>query len=414
MRLKLSAVSGARSVCVVSGVGWTPSNELFACSDERVVQRYAMSGEPLGVVAQCDYYVTCMRWLTTVKAGVLSADCLALACSDGAVRLLSSGGRVERVIAAAHTGSALCVAWSADGASLVSGGEDGLVKQWSRNGNLRSKLASAASPVTSICWAPDGERVAFTHGRFLSVQLVALNASAASTPSRQWVAHASLVLCSDWHPISGKLLTGGEDGTYRVWSDDGEALFSSRPLDFAVSAARWAPSGLYFAVGAFNLLALCDAAGWPHSRHRLATGTVSALDWSTDGTHLAVGGSNGGLVLAQLIDRRCDWQQYAVRLTEKNSLAVYDLSIGGAADGVRMEELDFTSPVISMESLAHSDAHRHHRHLMPRVQGAPLRVGRPWWRCSGSSGAVAYSRSAAFALVDPSQVERRCTRTTVR
>ena len=357
----------------MSGVGWTPSNDLFACSDDRALVRYALTGEVLERVAVLDAHVTAMRWLMSVKGGQLTADCLALGCSDGAVRLMGSNGRVERLIGVAHTGSVLCCAWSADGSSLLTGGEDGLVKQWSRSGHLRSKLCAVQAAVTSICWAPDQERFAFTHGRAVQLHSLSLSLSghstAASSPSssssssgsRQWVAHSGPVLCSDWHPMSGHLLTGGEDGVYRVWSEDGELLHASRPFDFAVSAVRWSPSGRYFAVGAFNLIALCDASGWAHSRQRCSTGTLTALDWTADGTHLAGAGSCGSVLLAQLIDRSSEWQTFTCRLTEKNSLAVFDLGLasareGGAvdvSDSVRVEELEFSSPVIEW-SFAHS------------------------------------------------------------
>ena len=359
----------------MSGVGWTPSNELFVVSDDRVLARYSLTGEVLdGTVCALDVYVTAMRWLAAVKGGQLTADCLALGCSDGSVRLMAGNGRVERVIAGAHTGSVLCVAWSADGSSLLTGGEDGMVKQWSRSGHLRSRLAQVNSAVTSVCWAPDEERFAFTHSRSLQLQSIGASANSAATAagpastsnnsspssgSRQWVAHSGPVLCSDWHPLSGSLLTGGEDGVYRLWSDEGELLHASRPFDFAVSAVRWAPSGRYFAVGAFNLLALCDAAGWTHSRQRVSTGTLTALDWTADGTHLAGGGSNGCVLLAQLVQRSSDWQAFTCRLSEKNSLIITDLGLGGGvagaevADSVCVEELDFPSPVIEW-SFAHS------------------------------------------------------------
>ena len=344
---------------MVSGVGWTPSNEVFACSDDRSLRRYGMAGEALATVCELEYFVTAMRWLTTVKGGQLSADCLALACSDGALRLMGSNGRVERVIAGAHTGSCLCVAWSADGASLLTGGEDGLVKQWSRSGHLRSKVALAPSAVTSVGWSPDGERFAYTAGRQVTVASAAQNSTAAAPPP-SWTAHAGAVLCSDWHPLTGQLLTGGEDGCYRVWSEEGELVFASRPFDFPVSAVRWSPRGQHFAVGAFNLVALCDAAGWSYSRHRVHTGSVLALDWSGDGTHLCGGGANGRLLFAQLIDRHSEWRHFSVRLTEKNSLAVFDLSAAAGKEGatvgaeaIRVEELDFTSPVIDW-GLAHS------------------------------------------------------------
>ena len=40
----------------------------------------------------------------------------------------------------AHKGALICLKWSHDGQALVTCGEDGLIKNWSRTGNLRSSL----------------------------------------------------------------------------------------------------------------------------------------------------------------------------------------------------------------------------------------------------------------------------------
>ena len=403
---------------VLSGCGWTPSNDLYVSSDDRVIRRYALNGDVLGDVSSCDYYVTSLVWLHSLKGGVLAADVMAVGCSDGCVRLVAASGRVERVVSA-HIGSVLCVAWSVDGSSLLTGGEDGSVKQFSRNGNLRSKLATQPHPITAVCWAPDQQRFAYTYSNKVSIQALQANSASGSSSGaalagqsasssagvQSWSAHSSAVLCCDWHSINGCLLSGGEDGSYRVWSEYGDLLYSSRPVEFAVSAVRWSPSGRYFAVGSFNLLCLCDRTGWTYSRHRCSAGSLLAIDWTSDGTHLAAAGSNGTLVLAQLVERSTEWQQYACRLTERNTITVHDLSVaegsnGGVsgADAIRMEELDFASPVIEW-SFSHS-------HLVVttvrscHVFQAPLFAAGSVLELKAGVALIVQS-DAMFALIDP-------------
>ena len=45
----------------------------------------------------------------------------------------------------AHKGAVICARWNADGSALASGGEDGTLKIWSRQGMLRSTLAQLNS-----------------------------------------------------------------------------------------------------------------------------------------------------------------------------------------------------------------------------------------------------------------------------
>ena len=47
--------------------------------------------------------------------------------------------------------------WSWDGAGIVTGGEDGAVKIWSKSGMLRSTLATNSSPVYCVSWSPDSQ-----------------------------------------------------------------------------------------------------------------------------------------------------------------------------------------------------------------------------------------------------------------
>ena len=58
-------------------------------------------------------------------------------------------------------GAALTGRWSHDGAGIVTGGEDGAVKIWSRSGMLRSTLAHNTMPVYALAWSPDSSQVKF-------------------------------------------------------------------------------------------------------------------------------------------------------------------------------------------------------------------------------------------------------------
>ena len=56
---------------------------------------------------------------------------------------MSKNGKTEKSVEA-HNGACICCKWSFDGTMLVTGGEDGQVKLWSKSGNLRSTLAQTS------------------------------------------------------------------------------------------------------------------------------------------------------------------------------------------------------------------------------------------------------------------------------
>ena len=159
------------------------------------------------------------------------------------------------------------------------------MKIWSRSGMLRSTLAQNAAPVYALAWAPDTQSVLYASGNILTIKALAPN----SKPL-QWRAHEALILCVDWSPSNGKIISGayyleipyflkqllnvfknlcnnigGEDCRYRVWDTFGRQLFNSSQHDYPITSISWSPDGQLFATGSYNTLRLCDKIGWSHS-----------------------------------------------------------------------------------------------------------------------------------------------------
>ena len=158
---------------------------------------------------------------------------------------------------------------SLDGAGIVTGGEDGAVKIWSRSGMLRSTLATNNSPVYALAWSPDSQQVIYASGATLTIKPLAPN----SKPI-QWRGHDGLILCVDWSASTGRIVSGGEDCRYRVWDTYGRQLYSSALHDYPITSVAWSADGENFAVGSFNTLRLCDKIGWSHSLDKPATGSI--------------------------------------------------------------------------------------------------------------------------------------------
>ena len=74
-----------------------------------------------------------------------------------------------------NAGACLAARWSNDGAGIVTGGEDGAVKIWSRSGMLRSTLAQNAEPVYALSWSPDSQSVLYASGSILTIKALAPN-----------------------------------------------------------------------------------------------------------------------------------------------------------------------------------------------------------------------------------------------
>ena len=258
----------------------------------------------------------------------------------------------------ACSGAVTSLAWNQDGTSLVTAGEDGSVKQYSRTGNLRSKLAQADNPVYCVVWSPDQQSVLYCTGRYVVIKPLQVSAKLV-----KWKAHDGTVLKCDWNPITGLIVTGGEDKRYKVWDSYGQLLFNSKPQEFSVTSVAWAPSGEYFAVGSFNTITLCDKTGWTHSRSRAQSGSILALDWTGDGTHLAGAGANGAVVFGQVVDRTLEWKNLEIRLDQNNHVQVLDVltmdtSVSAAASPASSSSSSSASALVPQSSEELEFGHR--------------------------------------------------------
>lgn len=232
-----------------------------------------------------------------------SGEVIACACSDGCLRLLSvaTGKEEKRVVASASGAAITSVRWAFDGSALATAGEDGAVKVWSRSGMLRTTLAGLSRCAYAVRWGADSNTLLYAAGADLSVASLHSESSGATPKPHTWKAHDGVVLACDWSGVSGRIVSGGEDGRYKVWDGGGRLLYASAPADQPITAVAWSPRGTEFAVGSFRSLRLCAAGGWTCARGEGVTSgssTVTGVAWAGEGTALAAGLGDGRVVFA--------------------------------------------------------------------------------------------------------------------
>ncbi|XP_063476445.1 intraflagellar transport protein 80 homolog isoform X2 [Symphalangus syndactylus] len=259
MRLKISLLKEPKHQELVSCVGWTTAEELYSCSDDhQIVKWNLLTSETTQIVKlPDDIYPIDFHWFPK-SLGVkkqTQAESFVLTSSDGKFHLISKLGRVEKSVEA-HCGAVLAGRWNYEGTALVTVGEDGQIKIWSKTGMLRSTLAQQGTPVYSVAWGPDSEKVLYTAGKQLIIKPLQPNAKVL-----QWKAHDGIILKVDWNSVNDLILSAGEDCKYKVWDSYSRPLYSSQPHEHPITSVAWAPDGELFAVGSFHTLRLCDKTG---------------------------------------------------------------------------------------------------------------------------------------------------------
>ncbi|KAJ3086032.1 Intraflagellar transport protein 80 [Quaeritorhiza haematococci] len=370
---------------IVSCVGWTGNNELYSFGDDRKIFRWSGDGEFLGPIstvlfdvgassptkanasgttptsagsgggtvasglATADpnagsvFFVTEMHWFPVApgKSQSAGAEMYAVGGSNaeyllgtGRFYFCSKNGRVEKAVDA-HKGALLGLRWNYEGSALLTAGEDGQVKIWSRSGMLRSTLIQLGYPIYSAVWSPENDQVLLTNGRNLIIKPLQ-----PSNKPNQWKAHDGVILKVDWNLANNLIVSGAEDRKYKVHDTYGRCLYSSMPHDHPITSVSWSPSGEMFAVGSFDVLRVCDRSGWSYALSSTDAGSLFNIAWTPDGTQIACASGSGAVVFGHIINRRLEWKNYEVTLLDIHKIRVMDV-INGTT-----ENLEFRDRVI--------------------------------------------------------------------
>ncbi|XP_033323231.1 intraflagellar transport protein Oseg5 isoform X1 [Megalopta genalis] len=346
MRFKISAQNRNGHKRLVTCVAWSSAEEIYSCGEDHLLISWHLEGgiAHSSVVTQFpdDFYPTDMQWHPRLNYGTLitkkqTLDVLLITTADGKYHLVNKNGRIEKSVEA-HKGATTVGRWSSDGSALLTAGEDGLIKVWSRSGMLRSVIVRGSFPILSAAWSPNCTTVLYTQGAHLIFQSLNTN----SKP-RKLLAHDGLILIVCWCHTNGLVISGGEDCRYKVWDPNGALIFSSNMGDYPITSISWSYSGNHFAVGSFNTIKLCDKTGWSYSLEKINSGSIYCIAWSSDSTQVAMACSNGTVLTGHIIDRRLEWHNYEATLVKRKVIEIRHI-----ANEVQ-ETLEISDRVVQLE-----------------------------------------------------------------
>jgi WD40 repeat protein len=222
------------------------------------------------------------------RALVYAADgsSLASAGDDGVVRVWDRAhGRVLATLQG-HRGGVRTVALSPDGAQLASAGDDGNVRLWGRRGQLLATLGGHNGGVAALAFSPDGMRLASA----AEDGTVCLWESASWRQFAVLSGHSGGVAAVAFSVDGATLASAGVDAAVRLWNaTDATAIAALRRHTGWIRALAFSPDGRLLASAGVDAT-ICI---WDPARLELVSELqghaygVGALSFSPNGARLA-------------------------------------------------------------------------------------------------------------------------------
>jgi WD40 repeat protein/energy-coupling factor transporter ATP-binding protein EcfA2 len=207
---------------------------------------------------------------------------------------------IERNALSGHRGVVWSATFSPDGNYIVSGGGDGTVRLWDRNGNLIGQpLRGHQGVIWSVAVSPDGKTIA-SGSSDETIRLWNRQGKAIAPPFRGHQDHVKSVAFS---PDGKYIVSGSSDETIRLWDRQGKAIAPPlRGHEGVIWSVAFSPDGKTIASGsADGTVRLWDRQGNPIGNpFRDRQDIVFAVAFSPDGQTIVSGGADNNIRLWNL------------------------------------------------------------------------------------------------------------------
>ncbi len=216
---------------------------------------------------------------------------------DGLIRLWDVETRVDQMTLVGHSTSVSSVAFSPDGSRIVSTSVDGTVRLWDvETGDELAIFTEHSGPVFDVAFSPDGTRIASV-GSDLAVRVRDADSGASLGA---FMGHSGPILAVAFSPDGSHIATGALDETIRLWHVATEVEVDTfTGHSGSVESVTFDPSGTKIASGSSDrTIREWDVSDGAELNTLTGhTGGISSVAYSPDGTQIVSGSKDRAIRL---------------------------------------------------------------------------------------------------------------------
>ncbi|MCG3174365.1 MAG: hypothetical protein GMKNLPBB_02599 [Myxococcota bacterium] len=247
------------------------------------VNKGPVKPEPFWTIDAGDY-VNALAWSP-------DSQYLAAAAASGEVVVARTESGVITGRYPGHAMGALCLAWSADGELLASGGQDGFLRVWNNaSGQQAWAMKTAGAWVEHLDWNHRSDVIAAASGKHLQFWKSSGELQQALPPNN------STIAAIQWQPGGNAIAFAGYKRAV-LWRLGQEKPEKEYPWGSSMISLRWSPNGKWIACGCQDAAVHVwnartgedmEMSGYPTK--------LRELSWDRESRYLATGGGVESIV----------------------------------------------------------------------------------------------------------------------
>ena len=187
-----------------------------------------------------------------------------------------------------HINAVGTVAWSPDGAYILTGSDDCTARVWDARTGENTLIFVHTAPVTAVAWSPDSMCILTASGDGIAR---IWNATTGNTVFS--LNHTAPVTAVAWSPDSTCILTASCDATVHTWDTRSGERILTLTLNGWITAVAWSPDSTCILTASDDATThIWNAATGKKTLTLIQAARVRAVAWSPDGARIFTGSSD--------------------------------------------------------------------------------------------------------------------------